>query len=377
MIARLPMALADRSTARTTQEVWARDLIAQLELSDDETAGALRVIEHFDSLVEESVPVAAVIRAAAALAGCPAGLHDAGRGLTRRYDQEGRSLPEGSEHTWSRTVVPGRPGTTVWLERPNAPRHLDTLILERVARAVQALTAASAHRSVDEALRIACDPNTSPDDRRGAIARLGLTGPATVTVSHAAQPSAPYTTRIGNHVVTLNPGTQPPQNGLRAGTARAQDAMQRPDALQQARTALRLTDRPDRPGSSWVRYEDLGILAAVAERIAPSNAVSLPDVRRLDELIAARPWAVDTLQAVPDQASLRQAAAVLHVHHSTLQERLNLLGTELGYPLTRPGGRQRASVAVLFWRIAHSDDPPVEGDRFEKGPGKKPPTHDA
>lgn len=62
---------------------------------------------------------------------------------------------------------------------------------------------------------------------------------------------------------------------------------------------------------------------------------------------------IDTLQAVLDQASLRQAATGLHIHHSPLQERLSWLSAQLGYAVMKPGGRQRA--AVLLWRIAHSE----------------------
>ncbi|MCZ0999527.1 hypothetical protein O1M63_17720 [Streptomyces mirabilis] len=48
-----------------------RDLINRLEVTDDATAGALRVIDHFDRLIEERASVAAVVRATAALAGAP------------------------------------------------------------------------------------------------------------------------------------------------------------------------------------------------------------------------------------------------------------------------------------------------------------------
>ncbi|MFD7608108.1 hypothetical protein ACFWAN_48475 [Streptomyces mirabilis] len=47
-----------------------RDLINRLEVTDNATAGALRVIE-------ERASVAAVVRAMATLARCAAGLHDA------------------------------------------------------------------------------------------------------------------------------------------------------------------------------------------------------------------------------------------------------------------------------------------------------------
>ncbi|WP_416979637.1 hypothetical protein [Streptomyces sp. T028] len=33
-----------------------------------------------------------------------------------------------------------------------------------------------------------------------------------------------------------------------------------------------------------------------------------------------------------------------------------------GYTVTKPGGRQRAAVAVLLWRISHSEDEPADSD---------------
>ena len=51
-----------------------RELIDRLGVADSGAAGALRVIDHFDRLVEAGAAPTALVRAAAALAGCPAGL---------------------------------------------------------------------------------------------------------------------------------------------------------------------------------------------------------------------------------------------------------------------------------------------------------------
>ncbi|GAQ59991.1 hypothetical protein SsS58_00329 [Streptomyces scabiei] len=40
-------------------------------------------------------------------------------------------------------------------------------------------------------------------------------------------------------------------------------------------------------------------------------------------------------------------------------DRLAWLAAQLGYSLTKPGGRRRATLAVAFWRIAHSYDEPA------------------
>ncbi|MET7477235.1 helix-turn-helix domain-containing protein [Streptomyces sp. NPDC005648] len=336
-----------------------RDLIGRLEVVDDAAASALSVIDHFDSLVEERAPLAAVVRAAAALAGCAAGLHDAGRGITRRYASDGHALPEdtGPSQARARTAVPGRPGSWVWLERSGTDGPLDALILERSAKAVQTLTRDSAPPSAGSAVRIACDPDASEADRHDAVARLGLTtGIVTVVVSDSAGPWTPRGTRIGKHHVTLLHGTPVLPQGVRAGTAVAQEPAHLPTAMEQARVALRLADRVDGVGPSIVAFDSLGALAAVAERITAQEAGAVEDVRRLDEVRATRPWVIDTLQAVLDPTSLRQAAALLHIHHSTLQERLTWLASQLGYPIAKPGGRQRATVALLLWRIAHSEN---------------------
>ncbi|MFF9780591.1 helix-turn-helix domain-containing protein [Streptomyces sp. NPDC013978] len=103
-------------------------------------------------------------------------------------------------------------------------------------------------------------------------------------------------------------------------------------------------------------FDSLGVLAGVAERITPREAGAVGDVLRLDEVRGTRPRVIGTLQAVLDLTSLREAASMLHVHHSTLQERLTWLTPPLGYAITQPGGRQRAAVALLLWRIAHSEN---------------------
>ena len=48
-----------------------RELIDRLGVADSGAAGALRVIDHFDRLVEAGASPTALVRAAAALAGSP------------------------------------------------------------------------------------------------------------------------------------------------------------------------------------------------------------------------------------------------------------------------------------------------------------------
>lgn len=329
-----------------------RELIDRLDVADSGAASALRVIDHFDRLVEARAAMTAVVRAAAALAGCPAGFHDASRALTRRFATDGQALREDVDQAWPRLAVTGRPGSFVWLERVGTAGPLDPLVLERCARALQSLTEAA--RSTTDIVRIACDPDAPAADRGDAAAKLGLSGPIAVVATPAGELSSSLSARIGDHIVTLFPGSPPLAADVRAGTARADDPTDLPPAVERAVTALRVTDRLDGPGASILSYDDLGALASIAERFTAEQAALVADVRRLQALLPGHPWVVDTVQAVLDRSSLRQAASVLHVHHSTLQERLDWMTTHLGYAVTHPGGRQRAAVAVLLWRVAQA-----------------------
>lgn len=339
-----------------------RDLIGKLEVVDDDTASALRVIDHFDRLVDERASTAAVVRATAALAGSAAGLHDAARGLVRRFAPDGRALNDKAAGDWRHEPVPGHPGSWLWLERTGDDGPLDALILERAARALQALSTGSPDPTSSGLVRIVCDSDATLADRRDAVARLGLTGPVTVVLSTSVNLRAALFSTLGAMVVVLLPGTPTIPEGIRAGAAVAPDPLQVPAALEQARTALRLAADVGDLAPAVVRYDDLGALAIIAERISTDEAAAVGDVRRLDELLAGHPWVVDTLHALLDQPSLRQSAAMLHVHHSTLQERLTWLSAQLGYSPAKGRGRQRAAVAVLLWRVAHGTDQQVVDD---------------
>lgn len=330
-----------------------RELIDRLDIADSGAAGALRVIDHFDRLVEAGAAPTALVRAAAALAGCPAGFHDASRTLTRRFATDGQALPEDVDPIWPRLTVPERPGSFVWLERVGDAGPLDPLVLERYVRALQSSTAGIVG-STTATMRIACDADSSSADRRDAVAKLGLSWPITVVVTAPGVLLSSRSTSIGTHVVTLFAGLPTLAANVRAGAARADDLSDLSSAVEGALVALRVTDRLDGPGPSIVLHGDLGALASIAERFTPEQASMVEDVRTLEALLPGHPWIVDTVQAVLDRSSLRQAASVLHVHHSTLQERLAWMANHLGYALTHPGGRQRAAVAVLLWRVAQA-----------------------
>ncbi|MEU3166480.1 helix-turn-helix domain-containing protein [Streptosporangium sp. NPDC006930] len=49
--------------------------------------------------------------------------------------------------------------------------------------------------------------------------------------------------------------------------------------------------------------------------------------------------------------SLRRAADLLHLHHSSVSRRLEQIGKTLGVELTEPAGLMRAGLALTTWRL--------------------------
>jgi len=337
-----------------------RELIGRLDVVDDDAASALRVIAHFDGLVDERASGPAMVRAAAALAGCPAAWHDSDSGVTRRVDPAGRPLgPAGWQGGWPRvTLDTGRDGA-VWLERSDEPGPLDRLILERLGKALDTTAGPRADTGrVAHAVRVACDPDLTVAERRPAVETLGLAG--SVTVWAVRPPSVSLSARRqaavdGVAVVLLNPldtaPVLPPSTRVGSAPAVVDDL---PRGLAHARIALRLSGFPAVPiGIS--RYEDLGGLASLAELVTPEQALTAPDVAVLERLLPQHPWLAETVAAVVRHGSMRQAALALHVHHSTLQERLTWLEGRLGFPPLGGPGRERLALALSLWRIARSD----------------------
>jgi len=106
-------------------------------------------------------------------------------------------------------------------------------------------------------------------------------------------------------------------------------------------------------GEPLVEYDGLGSLALLAE-VAAERLRADPDVAALDALAATRTGALDvaTLEAFCRTGSLRQAAAALHLHHSSVAARLAHVEQATGWRLDSPDGQFRARFALLARRLA-------------------------
>jgi len=344
-----------------------RELIGLIGAVDGAAAGALRVIAYFDTLVERGASIGDFVRGAAAQAGCAAGFADRSRGQVIRADAAGRALEPVAPEQVSTVEVLDDLGAQVWLERADEPSVVDAMVLERFAAGVRITLERTRDRDrVGPALRVLLDEQAEPAQRRAAADRLGITGPATVlaVAPVTGAPDGPprdagrLSARIGRVHAIVRAGQDPAELvGWRVGIGRAADPDHLHGSWAQALVALRTTSdgAPGEPGELVVRYADLGGLTVVAEQVSALDA-DVPDVGALDAVAAAHPWALGTLDAVIRHLTVRSAATELHVHHSTLQERLVHLRRELGFDVDSPIGRQRAAFALVLRRLRNSGD---------------------
>lgn len=135
-------------------------------------------------------------------------------------------------------------------------------------------------------------------------------------------------------------------------------AADKPDvAWREARTALRLTTARE-PVLEQAESGALALLAELPREVLRGN----PGVASLVRMAGdpGNPWeesreTLDTLEAYCAAGSLRRAADVLHLHlhlhHSSVARRIDLISRALSVDLTTPMGLTRARVALTAWRL--------------------------
>ncbi|HET6856363.1 MAG TPA: helix-turn-helix domain-containing protein [Streptomyces sp.] len=355
-----------------------RELAGRLAALDPDVGAALRVIAYFDRLLEDRAGVEALVRGAAVLSGCPARLVDEERGVRVRVDPDGRRsdfagpadpawpcaplVPAGSTDTQPPDTGTAPMGSedvrqtpaALWLEHPGSHNGVHAMVLERAAAAVRLVLDRTRGRAPvgapadDPALvEVLLDASAPRSARMSAATRLGL------DTSRQVRAVAPYGGGPQIEAV-VDPGGRTP-HGRRAGIGPAVEWERLPESWSAARTALRLTAEgtAQDPGPRTVYAEELGGLALLADAVGPDTP-PIPDVRAVERAVAEAPWVAATLHAVAFAPSLRAAATVLTVHHSTLQERLAQAEHTLGWEVRSPQGRLRLQLALtiskLRWR---------------------------
>jgi hypothetical protein len=338
-------------------------LAERLSHLDSHAQGAIRVVAFYDTLMRRRVDLPALARASAGLAGCAVGIRLHGPGRVIRISPDGRqaSSPLRSESTTAPITLDEEEIGMVWLERPGPPSPLDEVLLERLAIAAAAVVeryGPARTTMADPALvELAISSDSDEAARTRALRLLGFAAdlPVRVVAVHSQLPlnevgalvcparpvKAASLADVGVILATTVDRARFPA-GIRAGIGAAES----PDlSWRQARTALRFTTSRQ----PTVRYDDLGALALLAQ-VPQDAAQGNADVSAIAR-IANNPEDLETLDAYCATGSLRRAAEILHLHHSSVARRLEQIGKTVGIELTEPSGLIRAALALTAWRL--------------------------
>lgn len=310
-----------------------RDFLATLATQNASVAAAVKVLDYFDALDARGVGPEAYVRGATALTSRVVGVSQASRGLSLRIAAGGERLrrdpADSFDERWpSRSIGPD-PADRVWIEATDTDTSYG-LVLERIAQGVQ--------RWADRLDALAPSPEQSwatllndpiPEERSrqlfGAL-RLDPTRRYHV-VAHlplewreGLRASAVLRGIEVGATIVLAPFTLPAQVGgrERIGIGPAVEIADLRSSWRRAAIVLRMA----RPGEA-LTWDRLGVLAPLFLHAQTSDLLASPIVRAIEEGNLA--WLDETVTAVTQTGSIRGAADLLNLHHSTVQKRIDKL----------------------------------------------------
>lgn len=335
-----------------------KELLQRLGALDESAEAALKIITYFDTLLEQGAGIEPFVRGAAVLSGHPAGFAHPVHRIWVRVDDEGRPLPGGEDldaaRAWPHKELGDGSGGVVWLERPGAPGVNDALLLERVAAGLHITLERVSPLALDDAgaVEVLLSTTSTEDARRKAARRLRLREKAQVRVVAAPPGTAPAAearsailgTRVGPVLASIVEAQAPLPE--RAGVGELGGVGELDRSWAQAQLALRLSSRV----VPVLRWSDLGALAALAQAADANPAVDHPDLAAVAEAVAEE-WGEDTLDALLVTDSVRAAAQVLGLHHSTVQARQSQVERVLGFRVQSGLGRARLAAALVLHRV--------------------------
>lgn len=143
--------------------------------------------------------------------------------------------------------------------------------------------------------------------------------------------------------------------GLRAGIGNTTNVADLHLSYARSREALAFTAYGS-PVSRAVSHSELGALTLLA-RVPRDELLKLPDlaaIMALDEEENGR-TELEALEALCRTGTLRSAAKLLHLHHSSIAKRISNVERALGYRLTDPLPKGSAYIALLALRLLKSE----------------------
>jgi hypothetical protein len=307
---------------------------------DPQASETLKIVAYFDALVAGGVGVETIVRGAAVLSGVPAG--DLHGGTAVRVGPHGDRLAAAAPDGWPSADASS--GDVVWIERTGRPHANDAMVLERFALAV-AVSRAQRTIAPEDSVQILLDATRPAPERAAAAARCGL--PARVRVvaasaSDAVPADGPSTVVATEHgvvraVVTADTGRLDGIVGAGSWGAPADLA----ESWALASMALRLA----RSRGTAVDADGLGVIGIAALAL---DGAEPPDVRAIARL---DPRTRRVLTVLAEADSIRSAATILGMHHSSVQARHEALVAELGYDPRTALGRARFELADILARL--------------------------
>ncbi|MDI9892398.1 PucR family transcriptional regulator [Microbacterium sp. IEGM 1404] len=331
-----------------------QELLGRLRALDPTASQGLRVIACFDELMAGHVGTDGLLSAAAALAGRPVGVRRGSEVMGVRVGPDGRRLSPGPAPAGGLIAD----DVQVWIERDDdRPGLNDAIILERLVLAL--------HMRYDETvpmaprdLALVFDDTIDPAVRRDAATRRGLPSGTLLRAvaaplfavwrTHPAGPEDVVATDFGPVHAAVVPATaEVAASPLGIGIAVERDDLAL--SFRTALVALRLADTADERVS---RADDLGVLAETLadQPVRPRMDADEEAVARL----AGHPWGIATLDALVRSTSVRDAARMVGIHHSTMTTRITAITAEFGFSPLDGWARTRAAVALLRWRVRTS-----------------------
>lgn len=362
-------------------------LLSKLASLDSSAERGLRIIEFFDELVTHHADVDAVTRATAVLSGTVAGTVLDQVGEVVVMSPEGDSLPSkgpGPNALVHDIIIDGTVVGRAWLERPPSDpmREWDDLIVERMAQCLSNLTArqvASQRHSelgfADPAvLHVLINDDASETESARAARLLGFRIGENVRVLaiHANTAIDDSLARIRAHLTsTLQTRSvaAPLSSTLAVVIVAAAEVptlpfsdiaacigpVARVENCQVSWASARRGVRFAAVGGRWptcLTTDELGCVATLAD-LDPAHVRDLADVKAIAHIAAGKGGTsdLDLLDALGSMTSLRDIAEALHMHHSSIAYRLELLSEALGYEVRTQAGRYRALTALTLWQL--------------------------
>ncbi len=165
-------------------------------------------------------------------------------------------------------------------------------------------------------------------------------------------------TRFGPIHAVVVPEAYEPFRGSPVGVGVATNAQGLDRSFRSALVALRLCDPPCEPMVAADVYGGL------IELLAETDDDAQRDYADTLDGVAQHSWALETVAALVTTRTIREAARVLNVHHSTLQARIDTIKTDLGFDPLQGFGRTRLGIALLVHRLSRSKvlDMPTPAD---------------